>query len=142
MPNVKPIPEGYRTVTPYFVVPDLQRFLSFVERAFGGTVTYLASDHTHAEVKIGDSMIMAGQEKGDHKAQPISIYLYVEDCDAWYRRAMEAGATSTMEPANQFYGDRNGGVRDEWGNNWWIGTHVEDVPHEELERRAKERAKG
>ena len=142
MPNVKPIPDGYHTLTPYFTVPDLKRFFEFLERAFGATITYLAAGHTHGEAKIGDSMIMAGQARDEYKAQPMSVYLYVEDTDAWYRRAVEAGATSIMEPADQFYGDRNGGVRDEWGNGWWIATHVEDLSPEEIDRRAKASGRG
>ncbi len=136
MTKAKPIPEGYHTVTPYFVVPDGEAFLSFIERAFAATITYRSRDNSHAEARIGDSMIMVGQAKGDWQPQQVSTYLYVEDCDAWYKRAVEGGATSTMEPADQFYGDRNGGVKDPWGNNWWIGTHKEDLSPEEIEKRA------
>jgi PhnB protein len=90
----------------------------------------------HAEVKVGDSMIMMGDAGGDWKAMPASLYLYVDDADATYRRALQAGATSLMEPADQFYGDRNAGVKDPVGNIWWIATHKEDVAPEEIKRRA------
>jgi PhnB protein len=99
----------------------------------------------HAELRIGDSVVMLADAAGDFKPLPCALYLYVPDADATYRRALEAGATSVMEPANQFYGDRNAGVKDPTGNQWWIGTHVEDVPPEEMARRrdayAKQQAK-
>ncbi len=135
---VKAIPEGFHSVTPYLFVEDGAKLIDFLKRAFGakqfermenpdGTVR-------HAQVKIGDSFVMLGKPQG--KAMPASLYLYVPDCDAVYERALAAGATSVMEPADQFYGDRGGGVTDPCGNTWWIGTHIEDVSSEELQRRA------
>jgi uncharacterized glyoxalase superfamily protein PhnB len=91
----------------------------------------------HAEVRIGDSPVMMGEARGEHKPMPGSIYLYVDDTDATYRRALQAGATSLMEPADQFYGDRSASVVDPVGNHWFIATHIEDVPPEELARRAE-----
>jgi uncharacterized glyoxalase superfamily protein PhnB len=91
----------------------------------------------HAEVTIGDSVIMMGEPMGEFKPMPCMIYVYVEDTDAVYKQALKAGATSVMEPADQFYGDRNAGVKDMAGNLWWIATHVEDVAPEELEKRAQ-----
>lgn len=79
---------------------------------------------------------MMGEPMGEFTAMPTSLYLYVEDADAVYAQALAAGATSVMPPADQFYGDRHGGVRDPNGNIWWIATHIEDVPPEELARRA------
>jgi PhnB protein len=93
----------------------------------------------HAEVFIGDSAVMMGEPVGETPALPGSLYLYVEDTDSTYRRAIDAGATSLMEPANQFYGDRNAGIKDPSGNMWWIATHVEDVTPEEMARRARGR---
>ncbi|MBV9496298.1 MAG: VOC family protein [Acidobacteria bacterium] len=122
MKNSK-MPEGFHTVTPYYIVPDLSAFLDFLGKAFGAETT-LHEPGKHAEARIGDSMIMAGQEKQQWKAAPASTYLYVDDCDAWYRRALDAGATSQMEPADHDYGDRNGGVIDRWGNTWWIATRL------------------
>jgi uncharacterized glyoxalase superfamily protein PhnB len=95
----------------------------------------------HAEVRIGDSPIMLGEPAGQFQPMPACIYVYVTDTDAAYQRALGAGATSLMEPADQFYGDRNAGVRDPAGNVWWIGTHIEDVAPEEIARRAAQRAK-
>jgi uncharacterized glyoxalase superfamily protein PhnB len=90
----------------------------------------------HAEVKVGDSKLMMGEPMGDWKAKPCSLYLYVEDVDAVYQRAIQAGGTSVREPSDQFYGDRTGGVIDPSGNYWGIATHVEDVSHEEMAKRA------
>jgi len=84
---------------------------------------------------------MVGQARGEWKERPATLYLYVENTDDTYQRAMAAGAKSLMEPADQFYGDRNAGVEDPQGNWWWIATHVEDIPPEEMERRAKENMK-
>ena len=89
----------------------------------------------HAELRIGNSMIMLGEASGQWKAMPATLQLYLEDVDAVYARAVAAGGTPIAEPANQFYGDRRGGVRDMCGNNWWVATHVEDVSAEEMKRR-------
>jgi len=142
---VQPIPEGYRTVTPYLIVPDPGALIEFMQRAFDAEETERSTMPDgrvmHAAVRVGDSMVMMGGANEKHPPRPSTIYLYVPDVDATYERAVAAGGTSLMEPADQFYGDRNGGVEDPWGNQWWIGTHVEDVPPDELERRARE-AKG
>ena len=138
---VKAIPDGYHSVTPYLTVSDLPRLVRFLEEAFGGKPSEMVADAggevRHAEVQIGDSKVMIGQENEKWKARPSTLYLYVEDTHATYRRALDAGATSILEPATQFYGDVNAGVADPVGNWWWIATHVEDVPAEEMERRAK-----
>ena len=137
---VKPIPEGYHSVTPYMVANDAQKLIEFAKRAFDAKVVeeMRREDGTimHAELQVGDSRIMLGQANDQHKAMPCGIYVYVPDTDATYKKALAAGGISTMEPVNQFYGDRNAGVRDQNGNLWWIGTHVEDVPPEELKKRA------
>jgi PhnB protein len=138
---ITPIPEGYHTVTPYLVVQGAAKLIDFLKQAFDAKeiMRMPLPDGTimHAEVKIGDSTVMLGDARGDFKPMPAAIYLYVNDADATYQRALHAGATSTMEPANQFYGDRNAGVKDPVGNQWWIGTHIEDVPPDELARRAE-----
>lgn len=136
---VKPVPEGYTTVTPYLVVENGDTLLDFVKRAFNARIHHDTRnpDGTlmHADFVIGDSHIMAGQAGGPWKPMPASIYLYVPDVDAQYKRAVEAGGKSIAEPATMFYGDRHGGVLDPCGNQWWIATHVEDVPEDELKRR-------
>ena len=91
----------------------------------------------HAEIQIGDSRVMLGEASDQCQPMPATMALYVEDADAWYERALKAGATSVREPADQFYGDRSAGVKDFAGNQWWIHTHVEDVPHEEIKKRAE-----
>jgi PhnB protein len=137
---VRPIPEGYHSVTPYLTVQGAARLLEFLERAFDAQVIHrmAKSDGSigHAEVQIGDSRVMMGEAGGECHAMPGSLYLYVADTDATYQRALAAGATSRMEPTNQFYGDRNAGIEDPVGNLWWIATHVEDVSPEEIQRRA------
>ncbi len=138
---VKPIPDGYHTVTPYLMVQGAAKLLDFLQQAFDAKVTERMERPDgvigHAEVRIGDSMVMLAEASGQWKAMPSAIYLYVNDTDATYKRAVQAGATSVMEPANQLYGDRNGGVKDPTGNLWWIATHVEDVSPEEMKKRAE-----
>jgi uncharacterized glyoxalase superfamily protein PhnB len=138
---VKPIPEGYHSVTPYLVVEGAAKLIDFLRQAFDAQETFRMPkpDGTimHAELKIGDSMVMMGEGSETWKAIPSVLYLYVNDADAVYKRALQAGATSTMEPADQFYGDRHGSVKDPAGNVWWIATHKEDVPPEELKKRAE-----
>jgi len=142
---VKPIPEGFHTVTPYLVVKGAAALIEFLKQAFDAQELHVMKDAEgnvrHAEIRIGDSPIMLGESTSQWQPMPAGIYLYVPDTDATYKKAMAAGASSIMEPADQFYGDRNGGVKDAWGNFWWIGTHVEDVSPEEMERRAAAHAK-
>ena len=137
---VRPIPEGYHSVTPYLTVENVAPLLDFLVRAFDAEVRYKMERPDgsigHAEVRIGDSFVMMGGATGQWPPMPCALYLYVENTDAVYRRALDAGAVSIMEPADQFYGDRNAGVKDPSGNLWWIATHIEDVSPEELARRA------
>jgi hypothetical protein len=91
----------------------------------------------HAEVTIGNSMVMLGEATEQWRPMPAKIALYVEHADAWYKRALEAGASSAKEPSDQFYGDRSAGVQDFAGNHWWIHTHIEDVSPEEIKKRAE-----
>lgn len=139
---VQPIPEGYRTVTPYLVVEGAADVLEFVKQAFDAEEKFRMEQPDgsigHAEVVIGDSVVMVGSAGPEVPAMPGMIHLYVEDCDATYERALAAGATSEREPTDQFYGDRSGGVRDSGGNLWWIATHVEDVPEDEMAKRIEE----
>jgi len=139
MPKVRPIPEGYHSVTPFLVVQGASRLIDFVKQAFDAQEVERMSGPggvvMHAEVKIGDSRIMISDATGEWSPMPSTLYLYVQDMDAFYRRALGAGATSLREPTDQFYGDRNAGVRDPAGNQWLIATHVEDVSREEMQRR-------
>src|ERR1017187_7675855 len=136
---VKPIPEGYHSVTPYLVVQGAGKLIDFMKAAFDAqeTVRMSMPDGSigHAEMRIGNSMIMIGEARDQWKAMPTSLYLYLEDVDAVYARAVSAGGTPFAEPKNQFYGDRSGSVQDMCGNFWWVATHVEDVSEEEMKRR-------
>jgi PhnB protein len=137
---VSPIPDGYPSVIPYLLVEDAQKLLDFVQRVFGAIegdrTTGPSGEIQHTEFRIRDSVVMLSQARGEWKAAPATLYVYVPDIDATYRRAVEAGATSLSEPADQFYGDRSGGVKDNQGITWWIGSHIEDVSPEEIQRRA------
>jgi uncharacterized glyoxalase superfamily protein PhnB len=137
---VRRIPEGYRCVTPYLVNEGAERVLRFVTQAFGAAEKFPPMKRPdgkimHAEMRIGDSVVMLGEACGEYRPMPGCLYLYVEDVDGMYNRALQAGATSVTEPRDQFYGDRSAGVRDPAGNFWWIATHKEDVTDAELERR-------
>jgi len=136
---VEPVPAGDHTVTPYLVVPNGLGFLAFIEKAFGAVEKSrtLRPDGTiaNAEIRIGDSMLRVAQARDPWPAMPGGFYLYVPDTDATYLAALAAGGVSTLEPSDQFYGDRNAGVQDPWGNNWWIATHIEDVAEAEIQRR-------
>ena len=146
--EVRPIPEGYGTVTPYLIVNGAARAIEFYKQAFGATETFRMERPDgrvgHAEIKIGDSHVMLADEHPEMGARgpqsiggsPISLVLYVEDVDATVSRAVEAGAKLTRPVANQFYGDRTGGVEDPFGHAWYVATHVEDVAPEEMQKRA------
>jgi PhnB protein len=137
------MPEGFHTATPYLIVEGAAKLIDFLTRAFDAKeIERLPGPDgkiAHAEVRIGDSVIMMGDARDQWKPMPGSIYLYVKDTDAAYNRALQAGASSLMEPADQFYGDRNAGVRDPVGDIWWIATHKEDVSPEETKKRAAAR---
>jgi PhnB protein len=144
---VKHIPDGYHAVTPYLIVPGADRLIEFMKEVFGATERMRMPGPNgvvgHAEMEIGDSVVMVADSAAadNNRVMPAMINLYVEDCDAAYKAAMAAGAISEREPADQFYGDRNAGVRDPFGNMWFISTHVEDVAPDEMERRSAEFAK-
>lgn len=142
--TVKYIPDGHRTITPYITASDPGQVIDFAQRVFGARIDHRMTGPDgrvwHADLVIGDSHLMIGWARPPQTPMPAMLYLYVPDCDAVYNRALEAGATSVMAVADMFYGDRHGGVRDPFGNEWWIATHVEDVSEEELERRSKAHA--
>jgi PhnB protein len=140
--KAKPVPQGFHTVTPYLVVQGADKVIEFIKKAFNGEERYRMKNPDgsimHAEVKIGDSIVMLSDATEHQKAMPATLHLYIEDIDATYQRALKAGGISTMEPADQFYGDRSGGVKDSAGNNWWIATHIEDITEEEMQVREQE----
>lgn len=142
---VKPIPEGYHTITPCVTVQGVDRLIDFLKQVFDATeIERMANaDGTikHAEVKIGDSVLMMSESRGEWKPMPGAFYVYVSDADAVYQRALQTGAASLMEPVDTFYGNREAGVKDPFGNSWWIATHVEDVALEEMQKRFEAAAK-
>jgi PhnB protein len=145
---VKPIPEGYHSVTPYLIVKGGVRAIEFYARALGARELFRMMQPDgrvgHAELQIGDSRVMLADEAPEIGARspqsvggsPVTIHLYVEDVDATVARAVDAGATLTRPVSDQFYGDRNGGLIDPFGHVWFVATHVEDVAPDELARRA------
>jgi PhnB protein len=137
---VKAIPDGYHSVTPYLMVRGAKQFIAFMGSVFGAKVTeqLLQPDGTpgHTELRLGDSLIMLSEAKADRPPTPVMLHIYVEDVDAAFERAVKAGGKVVAKPANQFYGDRSGGVVEPSGNTIWIATHIEDVPPAELQRRA------
>ncbi|MFO1052617.1 MAG: VOC family protein [Planctomycetota bacterium] len=137
---VSPIPQGFHTLTPYLVVRDARRLLDFVQKAFGAEVLDVMPTPDggvgHAQVRIGDSMLMMGTAHESSTLFTTMLYLYVDDCDAWFHRALAAGAKVVRGLADQFYGDRHGGVEDEFGNQWWVATRKEDLSSDEIRRRA------
>jgi PhnB protein len=146
---VKPVPDGYHTATPYLIVSDAARALEFYQRAFGAKelMRFAAPDGKigHAEIKIGDSVIMLADEfpqmgyRGPKAlgGSPVSILIYIDDVDARFARALAAGAVQTQPVEDKFYGDRSGTLVDPFGHVWTLSTHVEDVPPDELARRAE-----
>ena len=145
----KAIPEGYSTATPYLIIKGAAEAIEFYKRAFGATEMLRMADPQgrvgHAEIKIGDSVIMLADE---HPAMgyrspralggsSVSILLYLEDVDTVFARAVKSGAKALRPVTNQFYGDRSGTLEDPFGHVWTIATHVEDVPPEEMKRRAE-----
>jgi len=146
---VKPIPEGYHTVTPYLAVDDAAKAIEFYTKAFGAKESLRMDGPggkiAHAELQLGDSLVMVSDPFPQASTQPpsalggtsASVFLYVEDVDAFVKRAVDAGAKVTMEVADQFWGDRFGSIQDPFGHSWSIATHVEDVPPEEMAERAE-----
>jgi PhnB protein len=123
-----PARSGFHTITPYLIANDLDQFLAFVQQVFGATETLRmqgAAGGTHVEVRIGDSMLMIGSG-GTWSGQslPAALYLYIDDVDATYQRALQAGATTLMEPTDEEDGDRRGGVQDPCGNMWFLARHL------------------
>ena len=155
--KVKPVPEGYRTVTPYLSVKGASDAIAFYKKAFGAEelVRMPMPDGRvgHAELQIGDSRVMLADEMpemGDAVTKSprslggttFGLALYVPDVDALFKRAVDAGAKQMRPLANQFYGDRSGGVEDPFGHIWTIATHVEDVSPEEMKKRMDALPKG
>ncbi len=151
--KVKPIPDGYRSVTPYLMANGAADAIEFYKRAFNARerlrVPGPGGKVMHAELEIGDSVIMLGEEcqptgtsglKATGRSS-VGIHLYVEDVDATFKQALAAGAKEERPIQNQFYGDRSGSLVDPFGHTWHLATHIEDVDGPELDRRMKEMMK-
>ena len=147
MPTVKPIPDGYHSVQPYLIIRNAASAIDFYKKAFGAKERFrMAKDGRvqHAEIEIGDSCVMLADENPEMGARspehyggsPVSLMVYVTDCDSVYKQALNAGAKSEREPTDQFYGDRMAGVIDPFGYKWYLGTRIKDVSQEELEQHA------
>ena len=148
MAQVKPIPDGYHTLTPYIVVDGAAGAIAFYEKAFGAEEIYRmpgpGGQVMHAEIQIGDSRLMlsdaiaemGGRSPKAFGGSPASILIYVPDVDAAFARAVAAGATADMPVMDMFWGDRYGKVKDPYGHVWQLATHKEDVPPEEMAKRA------
>jgi PhnB protein len=145
--KVKPVPDGHRTVAPYLAIKNAASALEFYKHAFGAIETYklIIPDGRvgHAEIRLGDSLIMLADEFPEFGGKapeslggsPVSIHLYVEDVDAFVKKAVAAGARELKPVADQFYGDRSGQLQDPFGHLWWVATHKEDVAPEEMQKR-------
>jgi len=149
--KAKPIPEGYHAVTPSLTLKNSLKALAFYKRAFGAEVKDVFSSPDggltmHAVMKIGDSIVMIGDEMPNMNcksaeslgASPVNLYLYVPNVDEVFKKAVDAGATSTMPVADMFWGDRCGTLKDPFGYSWTIATHLQDKTHEEVDQGAKE----
>lgn len=145
--SVKPIPDGYHTVTPYLIVRGAAQAIEFYKKAFNATELLRMGSHDerigHAEIQIGDSKVMLADEFPDMGARSpetvggssVGIVLYVENVDALFKQALAAGAKEEKPIVDQFYGDRSGTLRDPFGHQWTLNTHKEDVTPEEMKRR-------
>lgn len=149
--TIRPIPEEFHAVTPHLIVRGAADAIEFYKRAFGAVERFRMPGPDgklimHAELLIGDSIVFLCDECPEMDAKspaalngtPVSIYLYVEDVDAVFERALQAGATTTMPLQDMFWGDRMGELVDPFGHRWSVATHTEDVPPDELDRRAAE----
>jgi PhnB protein len=148
MASAKPIPDGYHAITPYLIVDGAARAIEFYKAAFGATELFRFPTPEgrigHAELRIGDSVVMLADEAPEHGARspgrvggtPVTLMLYTEGVDKVVDRAVTHGATLKRPVADQFYGDRTGTIEDPFGHQWHIATHIEDVSPEELQRRA------
>ena len=145
--HVKPIPDGYHTATPYLIVDDGARAIEFYKRALDATeimrIPAPGGRVGHAEIRIGDSIIMLADESPEMDAKspksyggsPVSLLIYVEDADKVFARAVAAGGKEVRPMTDQFYGDRSGTLKDPFGHSWHISSHKEDVSMEELNKR-------
>ncbi len=136
------LPDGYTSLTSYYLVKNVQQYLHFLELAFNAETTESIprEDGTimHAEVRIGNSLLMIGEAREEGRATKSMQYMYVPDVDASYKHVLKAGAESIQEPEDQFYGHRTCALRDPYGNEWWLASQKEALDSDEIAKRAKE----
>ena len=141
IPN--PTPQDYGTVTPYLIVDRVPRLIDFFKEDFQADERARINDKVdyvgHADIKIGNSIVMMADSTAQYNPIPSQLYVYVENVDETYRRGLKAGGISEQEPTTQFYGDRTAAVKDPTGNVWWIASRVEEVSSEEMEKRMRGR---
>jgi PhnB protein len=139
---IAPRPQGHAAVMPFLMGERMDKLIEFMTKILGAEELYRLTHANgkvwHAQLRIGDAIVMAGDTMGMHPPAQMNLYVYVDDVDAMFKKAIEAGAESIAEPEMQFYGDRAGGFRDFAGNVWWLANHREDVSYDEMTRRAKE----
>ena len=147
--TAKPIPDGYHTATPYLSISGAKDAIEFYKLAFGATEVFCMGTPTgevaHAEIRIGDSQIMLGEACEDSPmpspdtlgGSTVAVHLYVEDVDAMFEQAIDAGALDIKSVEDQFYGDRMGTLKDPFGHIWFVSTHIEDLTPEEIQQRAE-----
>ena len=137
-------PPDFPTVSPYLVVPSVEAQVHFLETVFLGELTQKVLDDQqrvrHAEVRVGNSVIMMGRARDESPTMPAMLYVYVDDVDRIWQKALNAGAVSAMEPQDQFYGDRSAMVTDPFNNQWCIATRQENLTSEEIQRRSLEQS--
>jgi PhnB protein len=137
---VKPVPEGYQSVIPYLTVKGAGKIIEFLKKALDAKLDFppmLSPDGKimHAQLRVGDSVIMVGEARDKSAITSSMFYMYVPNTDELYNKALKAGGTSISPPTNQFYGDRSAAVTDPCGNQWYFATHVEDLSDEEMKKR-------
>lgn len=138
---VTPIPAGHNQVCPYLITAQAPKVIEFLKATFGAQELFrmMRGDVIgHAEVKIGDSVVMLAGASARHPGGTAFVHVYDRDVDAAYARALKAGGESVQAPETRFYGDRSAGVKDAGGNTWWISTHLEDIPEEEIRARSQQ----
>jgi PhnB protein len=137
-----PIPQGYTAITPYLAVQNAAAFIEFISNVFEAEIVERIDGEggliMHGEAKINGAMLMFADACDKMPATRSGLYVYVDDVDGAWQRAVDAGSESQSKPADQFYGDRSGGFKDKWGNSWYVAKHIEDVSPEEMQRRMAE----
>ncbi len=141
MNSINPIPEGYQQIIPYLITDDAKSLITFLQQAFDAKlITCHEYDHKimNAELRLFNCIVMIADARDSTKPNTTMLYVYTENTDKTYQTAIAAGGISILQPCDQFYGDRNAGIKDPAGNQWWIATHKEDLSDSEMQSRVKQ----